>query len=150
MNNYEYVSIVNRPTLKLQAAEWFHSKWGISKQAYLDCMEACINGETNHDWYLCLDSKKIIAGLGVIENDFHSRKDLSPNVCAVYTEETYRNQGIAGKLLAMALEDCRQKGMSPIYLVSDHIGFYERYGWEFLCMVQNGNETSFSRMYIHK
>ncbi|WP_268902946.1 hypothetical protein [Helicobacter sp. MIT 11-5569] len=33
-------------------------------------------------------------------------------------------------------------------LVSDHIGFYERYGWEFLCIV-NG-ESDMIRMYIHK
>ncbi len=40
----------------------------------------------------------IVAGLGVIENDFHNRKDLAPNVCAVYTEEDCRCKGIAGKL----------------------------------------------------
>ena len=34
---------------------------------------------------------KVIGGLGVIENDFHDRKDLTPNICAVYTEEEYRN-----------------------------------------------------------
>ena len=38
-------------------------------------------------------------GAGVIENDFHDRKDLTPNVCAVYVEEHCRCQGIAGKLL---------------------------------------------------
>ena len=30
--------------------------------------------------------------MGVIENDFHDRKDLTPNVCAVYTEEDCRCQ----------------------------------------------------------
>ena len=31
-------------------------------------------------WYLAINGSKIIGGLGVIENDFHERKDLSPNV----------------------------------------------------------------------
>ena len=74
----------------------------------------------------------IVGGLGVIENDFHDRKDLSPNVCAVYTEEGYRGQGIAGRLLDIAVEDMRSKGISPLYLITNHVGFYERYGWEFL------------------
>ena len=74
----------------------------------------------------------IVGGLGAIENDFHDRKDLSPNVCAVYTEEGYRGQGIAGRLLDIAVEDMRSKGISPLYLITDHVGFYERYGWEFL------------------
>ena len=92
----------------------------------------------------------IVGGLGVIENDFHDRKDLAPNVCAVYTDETYRKQGIAGNLLNMVVEDLRSKGISPVYLVTDHTGFYERYGWEFLCMVQGDDEPNMTRMYIHR
>ena len=75
-------------------------------------------------------------------------EDLSPNVCAVYTDEAYRKQGIAGKLLNMAVEDMKSKGITPMYLVTDHIGFYERYGWEFLCMVQ-GCDPEPTRMYVH-
>ena len=67
---------------------------------------------------------KIIGGMGVIENDFHDRKDLFPNVCAVYTEPEYRCKGIAGRLLKMVIEDLRIKGISPVYLVTDHTGFY--------------------------
>ena len=98
---------------------------------------------------ICLNGNDIVAGMGVIENDFHDRKDLSPNVCAVYTEETHRCRGIAGQLLNMVVEDMRAKGISPIYLVTDHTGFYERYGWEFLCMVQGDGEEEMTRMYIH-
>ena len=148
MKEYKYITLKEVPSIKDEASKWFSSKWNIPKQAYLECMEAYLSGKTDYGWYLCLDEDKIVAGLGVIENDFHNRKDLSPNICAVYTEEEYRNLGIAGKLLNMAVEDCRQKGISPIYLVTDHTSFYERYGWEFLCMVQC--DDNISRMYIHR
>jgi GNAT superfamily N-acetyltransferase len=147
---YQYVTLRDIPEMKDRAASWFHSKWSVPKEAYLECMEAYLNHETDYDWYLCLDGSRIIGGMGVIENDFHDRKDLSPNVCAVYTEEGYRCQGIAGALLNMVVEDMRAKGISPLYLVTDHTGFYERYGWEFLCMVQGEGEPEMSRMYIHK
>ena len=111
-------------------------------------MDNYLDGNTEYGWYLCLDGDKIIGGMGVIENDFHERKDLSPNVCAVYTDEAYRKQGIAGKLLNMAVEDMKSKGITPIYLVTDHIGFYEQYSWEFLCMVQ-GCDPEPTRMYVH-
>lgn len=150
MSDYKYTNLAEIPSIKDKAAEWFHSKWGVPKEAYLECMDAFLNGETDYGWYLCLDNNKIIAGMGVIENDFHDRKDLTPNVCAVYTEEKYRCQGIAGKLLNMVVEDCRQKGISPVYLITDHTSFYERYGWEFLCMVQGDNEPDMTRMYIHR
>ncbi len=116
----------------------------------MECMEAYLQKKTDYGWYLCLNDNQIVGGLGVIENDFHDRKDLTPNVCAVFTEEEFRRQGIAGELLDMAVEDLRTKGISPVYLVTDHTGFYERYGWEFLCMVQGDDEPDMTRMYIHR
>lgn len=150
MNNYRYITLMEEPTIKDKAAEWFNSKWGVPKEAYLECMEAYLNKETENGWYLCLDGDRIIGGMGVIENDFHDKKDLAPNVCAVYTEEECRGQGVAGNLLNMVVDDMRSKGISPLYLVTDHTGFYERYGWEFLCMVQGDGEPDMTRMYIHK
>ena len=150
MNDLRYITLRESPELMNTAAEWFHSKWGVPKEAYLACMEAYLNRETELGWFLCLDAGQIVGGLGVIENDFHDRPDLTPNVCAVYTEESHRCRGIAGQLLTMAVEDLRGKGISPAYLVTDHIGFYERYGWEFLCMVQGDGEPDMTRMYIHR
>lgn len=150
MKKYEYITLREAPTIKEQAAEWFHSKWCVPKEAYLECINAYLNKETEYGWYLCLDDEKIIGGLGVIDNDFHDRKDLTPNVCAVYTEEAYRCKGIAGHLLNMVVEDLKGKGITPLYLVTDHTGFYEQYGWEFLCMVQGDGEEEMTRMYIHR
>lgn len=146
----KYITLRDEPELKDAAAAWFHSKWGVPEQAYLDCMTAYLNRETEYGWYLCLDGDRIIGGMGVIENDFHDRKDLTPNVCAVYTEEAFRGQGIAGRLLNIVVEDMRSKGISPLYLVTDHTGFYERYGWEFFCMVQGDGEPGMTRMYVHR
>ncbi len=150
MSKFELITLREKPEIMNDAALWFHSKWGVPKEAYLECMEAYLSNNTEYGWYLCLDEDKIVGGLGVIENDFHDRKDLTPNICAVYTEEEYRKQGIAGNLLNMAVEDLRSKGVSPVYLVTDHTGFYERYGWEFLCMVQGDGEPDLTRMYIHR
>ena len=150
MKEYQYITLREQPERKEMAATWFQSKWGVPKEAYLECMESFLNRETEYGWYLCLDSERIVGGMGVIENDFHDRKDLSPNVCAVYTDEEYRNKGIAGMLLNMVVKDMKEKGITPIYLVTDHTGFYERYGWEFFCMVQGDGEENMTRMYIHR
>ena len=150
MEGLQFIVLRDRKELKDEAAQWFHEKWGVPKEAYLECMDAYLSGETEYGWYLCMDGEKIVGGLGVIENDFHDRKDLAPNVCAVYTEEEYRKRGIAGKLLDLAVEDQRNHGISPLYLVTDHTGFYERYGWEFYCMAQGDDEPEQTRLYVHK
>ncbi len=130
MTEYKFTALRERPELKLTAARWFCSKWGVSEKAYLECMEEYLGRRTEYGWYLCLAGEEIAGGLGVIGNDFHERRDLSPNVCAVYTEERHRGRGIAGRLLGMVVEDMREKGISPLYLLTDDelLGFYERYG----------------------
>lgn len=150
MEKYIYISLRQHPELKDKAATWFHDKWNKPITAYLKCIEDYINGKIEYGWFLCLYGDEIVGGLGVIDNDFHNRKDLSPNICAVYTEEKHRSLGIAGRLLNMAINDLRSKGISPVYLVTDHTNFYERYGFEFLCMVKCDGEKKKSRMYIKK
>ena len=150
MKELSYITLRDNPSLKDIAAEWFHNKWGISKDAYMQCMESYLKKETEYGWYLCMDKDKIIAGVGVIDNDFHDRKDLYPNICALYVEEEYRLKGIAGQLLNMTINDLKSKDISPIYLVTDHIGFYEKYGWQLYCMVKSDGEADLSRLYIHQ
>lgn len=147
----ELIKLRERPDLAEQAAGWFHEKWGIPVEAYRESMEQCLLGTSPvPQWYLALEGETVLGGLGVIENDFHDRKDLSPNVCAVYVEKEYRCQGIAGALLALVCRDMKEQGIHTLYLLTDHDSFYERYGWEFLCIAQGDGEEEPSRMYIHR
>ncbi len=149
--DYKIIRLIDNPEQKNQAAQWFHEKWNIPLSAYMESMEACLTNATPvPQWYIAMENGKIIGGLGVIENDFHNRKDLAPNVCAVYVEQDKRGRGIAGALLNYVCTDMRERGIDTLYLLTDHTAFYERYGWEFFCMVQGDGEPGMSRMYVHK
>ena len=149
--NFDIVRITDRPELKEKAAQWFHEKWCVPYETYLESMEEAIAGKgAVPQWYLALDGGRIAAGMGVIENDFHDRKDLAPNVCAVFTEPDCRCMGLAGKLLAFVSDDMKSRGISTLYLVTDHDSFYERYGWEYLCPVTQDGDDKPSRMYVHR
>lgn len=145
------VNLRDDPELLDQAAAWFHEKWGVPLEAYRESMAQCVKREGPvPQWYTAVDGGQIIGGLGVIENDFHDRKDLRPNVCAVYVEEAYRCRGVAGDLLGHVCEDMAELGVSTLYLLTGHTAFYERYGWNFFCMAQGDGEPEPSRMYIHE
>lgn len=148
----QIIPLRQRPDLKQPLATWFHQKWGIPEQAYLESMAECLteNSQPVPQWYAVMENDAIIAGAGVIENDFHDRKNLTPNVCAVYVEKDFRNQGIAGKMLDFICKDMKAMGIDTLYLLTDHTAFYERYGWNFLCMAQGDGEEALSRMYFHK
>ena len=148
---YEIITLSAHPEIKKPMARWFHEKWGIPEEAYLESMEECLAGKSAvPEWYVALGGERIIGGLGVIENDFHDRPDLAPNVCAVFVEPDCRGQGIAGALLDYVCKDMNNRGISPLYLLTDHNSFYERYGWEYLCPARGDGEDTDSRMYIHK
>lgn len=147
----EIRKIREHPGLAQEAAAWFHEKWHIPLEAYQESIAECLKGgKAVPQWYLAVDAGRIVGGLGVIENDFHDRRDLAPNVCAVYVEEDYRCRGIAGELLHCVCADMEAQGVPTLYLLTDHDSFYERYGWEFLCMVQGDGEPDMSRMYVHR
>ena len=147
---YSLVPLRDKPDMLQKAAAWFHQKWGVPMEAYRESMEDCLTRKGPvPQWYLALDGERIVGGMGVIENDFHHRKDLAPNVCAVYTEEDRRCQGIAGALLGLVCRDMKELGIPTLYLVTDHTSFYERYGWEFYCMVQGDGEPGLTRLYVH-
>lgn len=148
MSTWHIESISVRPELLATAAEWFHEKWGIPLAAYRESMEESLSRCAVPQWYTALENGEIIGGVGVIENDFHDRKDLRPNVCALYVEPEYRCRGLAGELLGRVCRDMKERGLEKLYLVTDHVSFYERYGWEFLCAVQGDGEPELSRMYV--
>ena len=149
--NYKILKLREHPELLDQAAAWFHAKWGIPLDAYRESMDQCLQrGGPVPQWYTVMDGGAIIGGLGVIENDFHDRKDLAPNVCAVYVEEAYRCRGIAGAMLNHVCADMADMKVDTLYLLTDHTSFYERYGWEYLCMAQGDGEEEPSRMYVHR
>lgn len=148
---YKIVKLQKHPEMTETASRWFHEKWGIPQEAYRESMEESLkNASSVPQWYVVMAEEAIVGGLGVIENDFHDRTDLTPNVCAVYVEESCRKQGIAGRMLNFVCEDFKEKGIETLYLLTDHDSFYERYGWQFYCMAQGDGEEEMSRMYVHR
>ena len=136
--------------LAAPAAAWFHARWGIPEEEYARSIQACLaDGGAVPQWYLAVEGGEILAGAGVIANDFHRRKDLTPNLCALYVEEAFRRRGIAGTLLDAVCADMARLGIPTLYLVTEHTSFYERYGWRFLCMVREADSPGLIRMYVH-
>lgn len=140
--------IWENPDLLERAALWFGDKWDIPVEAYRESMQSGIDRPDGiPQWYLIMnDKQEIVAGAGIIDNDFHDRPDLRPNVCALFVEEPFRGQGIARFLLDFVRQDMARMGVERLYLVTDHTGFYEKCGWTFWGIVI-GEDGLPERMY---
>ena len=136
------------PALADEAAVWFSRRWGIPAEEYRESMELCLRRLSPvPQWYLVRDGGHLVAGAGVIENDFHDRPDLAPNLCALFVEPERRGRGLAGALLAFACRDMAARGVGTLYLITEHDSFYERYGWQYLCTAQPDDGGAPLRLY---
>lgn len=142
--NYKLILLRDNDSMNDKVAQWFHEKWGVPVEAYMESITDCRKKQgAVPQWYVLMDGDRIVSGMGVIENDFHERKDLAPNICAVYTEEEYRGQGLAKYLLDFICADLSKQGIDTTYLLTSHTEFYEKCGFEYFCDVkEDGGDTA--------
>lgn len=113
-------------------AVFFNKKWQVPVEAYVDSMNDSLESNTGVPaWYYVMDNNEIIAGLGVIENDFHKRLDLHPNICAVYVKEEYQGKGICRCMFNFLCDDLLKHNINDIYLITTHTKLYERLGFNY-------------------
>ena len=63
---FDILCLEERPDLKERAAQWFHEKWGIPLEAYMESMAECLEKRgAVPQWYLAMEGGQIIGGLGV-------------------------------------------------------------------------------------
>jgi GNAT superfamily N-acetyltransferase len=133
VDSLKIISVRENPEYENLAIEYFQRIWAspASMKVYEDSIESCINSKSPlPQWYLLMNEDEIIGCAGLVTNDFISRMDLYPWVCAVYIEEKHRGNNFGATLLEKAKQDARKGGFSNLYLCTDHIGYYEKYGFE--------------------
>jgi len=126
------INIRKQPEYKDLAIQYNAKNWG-NMAIYQDCINNSL--ETDNPlpvWYLLMDNEKIVGSVGLITNDFISRMDLWPWLCALYVEEDYRGQNLSQLLIEQLKLDCRAMGFENLYLATDHVGFYEKHGFNYL------------------
>ena len=56
MQNLDLITLEERPDMLLQAAGWFHSKWGVPIEEYRNSMEECLKDSIKIPrWYFVLN-----------------------------------------------------------------------------------------------
>lgn len=130
----EIVSVREQPEYEEQAIRYFQQKWpSVRPEIYQDCIHHSITAKGDlPQWYLLRNEGVIIGCAGLITNDFISRGDLYPWINALFIEETHRGKGYGALLMEKAKSDARQAGFRSVYLCTEHIGYYEKYGFSYI------------------
>lgn len=128
------ISVRENPSYKEQAITYFQKKWkSVLPEIYNDCITHSINARNPlPQWYLLIKDDHIIGCTGLITNDFISRGDLYPWLCALYIEEGQRGNAYGQLLMERVKKDTLKLGFNYLYLCTSHIGYYEKYNFKYI------------------
>ena len=81
--------------------------------------------------YLLTEGDKLVSFLTLAERDCVD-VPYSPWIGFVHTAPEYRGHRHVGKLIDHACSAAREHGVQHVYLCTDHVGLYEKYGFTYL------------------
>ncbi|EMN8322984.1 TPA: GNAT family N-acetyltransferase [Serratia marcescens] len=128
----DMISVRQAPELAPRAIAYFQRHWATAEtlMMYEDAINRSL-GATNPlpQWYLLMENDQILGCAGLITNDFISRGELYPWLCALYVEEAQRGRGHGAKLIEHVAAETRRLGFPQLHLCTDLEGYYERSGF---------------------
>lgn len=98
---------------------------------------------------LLADGDRLISFCTYAEKDDIPSTDLTPWMGFVYTFPAYRGHRYVGLLMDEIERIAIKDGVSEVYISTNHIGLYEKYGCEFKAEMKD-MEGERSRVYVKK
>ena len=86
--------------------------------------------------FLLTDKDKLVSFCTLCEKDEIHDTEFTPWVGFVYTFPESRGKRCIGLLFDKALSAAKQSGYENVYISTDQIGLYEKYGFEFVRMMK--------------
>lgn len=82
--------------------------------------------------YLLTDGDALVSFLTLAERDCIDDPAMTPWIGFVHTAPAYRGRRCAGMLIAHAACVAGKNGAEQVYICTDHVGLYEKYGFAYL------------------
>lgn len=77
---------------------------------------------------ILLDEENLVGFISIFPHDGDIEKDLSPWYATMYVKKEYRGRGCSRILNDAILEEARKRGIETIYLKTELINYYEKFG----------------------
>ena len=83
------------------------------------------------DLYFLMGGENLVSFATFSGQDSIWDESLTPWIGFVYTVPAYRGHHYAGQVLAYAEAQAASRGYNKIYIATDHVGLYEKYGYSY-------------------
>lgn len=126
-------SVKNDSALCEKVKLYCMEKWNKVYETFAECADKSVNADTLPQTWVIMgmkEEKEIIGFCQLISHELITCfTDISPFISAIYVDERVRGYGYGEMLLNHAKYEAASLGYGKIYVASDHIGFYEKYGF---------------------
>ena len=92
---------------------------------------------------ILLDNDVLIGFISIFPSDGLERKDLFPWYATMFVKKEYRGKGYSKIINKAILEEARKRGFHKLYLKTNLINYYEKFGAKYLDDLNNGEKLYF-------
>ncbi len=85
-----------------------------------------------------IDNNNLIGFISLFKYDGEERKDLTPWYATMYVKKEFRGKGYSQILNDAILKEAKKMGYNKVYLKSDLINYYEKFGAKYLEELNDG------------
>ncbi len=90
-----------------------------------------------------LDDAVLVGFISIFESDGDERFDLKPWYATMFVKEEFRGNGYSRILNDAILDEARNRGFSKLYLKSDLVNYYEKFGAKYIEDLNCGEKLYF-------
>lgn len=124
------VSITDIPEYRDTLVAYVTSHWPPVIEHFKNVLDACFDTDTPlPQCFVLLEEKTIIGFYQIIEHELITNQNLSPWLSCIFIDENKRGQRLSEKLTTHGRSIAGQLGYKKVYVTTDHIQFYEKFGF---------------------
>lgn len=94
----------------------------------------------NYCKLILLQDNTLVGFISIFPHDCDERPDLSPWYATMYVKEKFRGNGYSKLLNEAILKDAKSRGFTKIYLKTDLINYYEKFGANYIETLKSGEK----------
>jgi GNAT superfamily N-acetyltransferase len=129
-DNVKIVSLKDLPNYRQPLIDYVEKSWKPVFYTFTDVVAECFSGKNDlPQCYMMLKEDKIVGFYQLTKQELILRKDLSPWITCVFIDEKERGRCLSSKLLEHGRTIAGKLGYAKVYLTTDHIQFYEKFGF---------------------
>lgn len=94
----------------------------------------------NYCKLILLQDNTLVGFISIFPHDCDERPDLSPWYATMYVKEEFRGNGYSKLLNEAILKEAKSRGFTKIYLKTDLINYYEKFGANYIETLKSGEK----------